>query len=235
MTNASTPPGQKPSDPWATPKPGRIALAEVRPGDMLLHRGNNKPMRTAIKVAISSPYTHASMYLGDGQGAEATWPQGVRTYQLVVPKSQHIAVFRSQCGFDAQRVQTLKAFVDELVQQKAKYDLKVCAIWKVRKAQVAHELRQFEILEAYFMQGQKPEAYGADGYFCSALLVACYFAVGILSESMACVDRPELHLPEDLGHNVDFGHIVGYLAADGCEIPSDDPFINNPPFHSMFP
>jgi len=92
-----------------------------------------------------------------------------------------------------------------------------------------------ETLEAYFTQGQKPEAYGADGYFCSALVVACYFTVGILGESMACVDRPELHLPEDLGHNVGFGHIVGYLAADGYEIPSDAPSSTTRHFNSMFP
>jgi len=233
MTNADAP-SQKCLDPWASSKPRVITLAELQPGDMLLHRGNNKPVRAAIKVATRSPYTHASMYLGDGCVAEATWPQGVRTSKLEVPKGQHVAVFRSQCGFDAERLQILKAFVNELVQQQTQYDLKVCKVWKMKKAKLAHELKQLEVLEAYFTRGEKPEAYGADGYFCSALVVACYFTVGILGESMACVDRPELHLPEDLGHNVDFGHIVGYLAAEGYAIPSDDPFRNNPCFDSMF-
>ena len=91
-----------------------------------------------------------------------------------------------------------------------------------------------ETLEAYFTRGQKPGKYGADGYFCSALVVVCYFTVGILGESMECVDRPELLLPEQLGQNVDFGHIVGYLAPAGYQIPSDDPFVNNPTFQSMF-
>jgi hypothetical protein len=45
MTDTSTP-GQ--SDPWAWPKPGLIAVAEVRPGDVLLHRRDNKPLRAAI-------------------------------------------------------------------------------------------------------------------------------------------------------------------------------------------
>jgi hypothetical protein len=233
--NTPDPPIYTPADGWISARPAVIRLSDVRPGDMLLHVGRNKPMPTLIKAATGSPYTHASMYLGDAQGGEATWPDGVRKYTLKVPKTGHIAVFRSQCGFNAGRVQALREFIDELISQKTQYDLKVCNIWKIRKDQISHELKQIETLEAYFNHGTKPEPYGADGYFCSALVVSCYFALEVLGESMACVDRPELHLPEELGHNVDFGHIVGYLAPADYKIPADDPFANNSPFHSMWP
>ena len=71
-------PEQQPSDLLTPPRPGVIGLDQVLPGDMLLHQGTNKLMPTLIKAATGSPYTHASMYVGDGQGTEATWPDGYR-------------------------------------------------------------------------------------------------------------------------------------------------------------
>jgi hypothetical protein len=63
MMNADAP-LQSCLDPWTSPKPCVITLAKLLPGDMLLHRGSNKPARAAIKVATKSPNTHASMYFG---------------------------------------------------------------------------------------------------------------------------------------------------------------------------
>ena len=101
-----------------------LAFEDLLPGDVLLHRAL-KPnvIQQKIIASTGSPYTHASIYLGDGKVAEAS-PPSIKKSEIpaAVKGCTCIGVLRSQCGFGGDRPSRLIEFIDELVKNGAKYD-----------------------------------------------------------------------------------------------------------------
>ena len=87
--------------------PTLISISDLNPGDVLLFSTPRKPTSKAIQIVLASNYNHAAIYLGGDRIAEASAVSGVRTSPLHVPPTGHIAVFRSQLGFGAERAMLL--------------------------------------------------------------------------------------------------------------------------------
>ena len=210
-------------------RPKRIEVWQLRPGDILLTHSQDSTGRI-VQRATGDTYSHASIYLGNNQVAEAGL-DGVQKADLGVPDAGHVAVFRHQFPFDEDRVSALHAFVDEMIAAGAGYDdsaLSRAWVLELRTRQEDYELNWQEKLEAHYAKSESDEPEELRTFVCSAFVATCYFKVGILGKSMsATLANPDILLPEDLGGDHFFyGHIVGYLTPDGYEVPESDPFYN---------
>lgn len=214
--------------------PTLIKVSDLRAGDVFLHyRAKRKGVTGAIEAVTGSPYTHASIYLGGDFLAEASPPK-VRKASLsdAMADGSHIAVFRSQCGFGPDRSARLNAFIDQLIQQNTWYDFRGLMGFNRRKE--SSEATQIERLHEFFENNAPPHNLTNRPYFCSALVVACYCAVEIIDDSAAVIYSPDFYAPGALGNEPTFGHIVGYLATDGYEVPATDPFLKNTRYKILF-
>lgn len=214
--------------------PTLIDTSTVRAGDVFLHyRAKRKGITYVIESATGSPYTHASIYLGDGLLAEASPPKVCKTPLIkAMADDSHIAVFRSQCGFGPDRATRLNAFIDQLIQQSTWYDLLGLVGFSSRKE--LHESTQLDRLHEFFENNAPQHTLTNRPFFCSALVVACYCVVGIIDDCAAVIYSPDVYSPGALGTEPTFGHIFGYLAPAGYEVPADDPFINNTRYEVLF-
>ena len=215
-------------------RPTLIDASAVRAGDVLLHyRSKRKGVTAVIESATGSPYTHASICLGDGNLAEASPPK-IRKAPLAetMTDDSHIAVFRSQCGFGHDRAIRLNAFIDQLIQKDTWYDFRGLVGFNRRKE--SHEATQIERLHEFFETKAPPHTLTNRPFFCSALVVACYCAVGIIDDSAAVIYSPDVYSPGALGNEPTFGHILGYLAPAVYEVPATDPFLKNTRYEVLF-
>ena len=208
---------------WAADRPvSRLAKSDLKPGDVLLFRNlAAKPHQLVISSATQSPYTHAAIYLGDGQIAHAVTADGVNIEQLVMDAGSYVGVLRSQLGFTADRVQDVRDFIELLIARKAKYDWSgVISLHPIYK-------RYFAKIVNNFTCGNTAISSLAElsqrNYFCSALIVACWCVSGMLHNSTWGVYKPDSLSPGDLHRDVTFGWVLGYLMANGVSVPKDDP------------
>ncbi|MDH2917231.1 MAG: hypothetical protein PXX77_10200 [Gallionella sp.] len=216
--------------------PGIISTKDLRPGDILLHYGKWwKIVPLLIRRYTGSPYTHASIYLGNGEIAEATPPR-VRKSQVskAIKSSKHIAVFRSQLGFGNDCTERLITFVNETLKNKARYDIP--GAWKIRNngPMLRHAETVHEKLMEFFETNPAPKDQAKDAFFCSAFVVACYCEAGIIDDSARIIFDPKIYSPKGLSEEATFGHVLGYIAKDGYSVPSCDPFLNRSSFREIF-
>jgi hypothetical protein len=104
------------------PVPKIIAVADLRPGDFLLHCSADPSfVGRCIRAACKSAYTHASIYLGDGLIAEAV-ACGVQRVKLSrsLPKKGHVAVFRTT-NFLKEDAKALNDFIMQLLRARTPY------------------------------------------------------------------------------------------------------------------
>lgn len=224
---------QQMSEPFDD-RPGLIDVHDLQAGDVLLHyRAKRKGITAVIESATGNPYTHASIYLGNGMIAEASPPK-IRKASLTETTADggHIAVFRSQMGFGPQRAATLNTFVDQLVERGTWYDFRGLVGFNRRKEN--HEATQIDRLHEFFENSAPPHDLANRPFFCSALVVACYCVVGIIDNSAAVIYSPDIYSPGALGNEPTFGHILGYLAPAGYEVPDEDPFLKNTRYDVLF-
>ncbi|GEN01728.1 hypothetical protein MRA01_62670 [Methylobacterium radiotolerans] len=201
-----------------------ISENDLEPGDILLYRSlNQKPHQRAISLATGSPYTHASIYLGEGLIAEATVAAGVRIVSLSTQLCGDycVGVLRSQMGFGTIRSGELIRFVQSLVSAGARYDLMSAVAFRYKKQKHLHD--QLDLLKKNFGDFIHEEELIKDSYFCSALVVACYYVVGIIHQSAQIVYPHKLISPADLHRDPTFGWFLGYLLPPGAKIPAGDP------------
>jgi hypothetical protein len=208
---------------WAVDRPvSRLAESDLKPGDVLLFCNlAAKPHRLIISYATQSPYTHAAIFLGDGQIAHAVTAGGVNIEQLVVDAGSYIGVLRSQLGFTADRVQDVRDFIDLLIARKAKYDWSgAISLHPIYKKYFAKIVNNFTSGNAAI---SSLDELSQRDHFCSALIVACWFVSGMLHNSTWGVYKPDSLSPGDLHRDVTFGWVLGYLIADGVNVPNNDP------------
>jgi hypothetical protein len=181
----------------------------------------------AISEATGSPYTHAAIYLGDGFISESIVPNGVviSDVKRLLHGSHCVAVLRSQCGFDGARPGRLKEFVASVLKQHRLYDFS--AVLNFGRESKAYFEKQLEFVRENYGKAATTEEFAARSFFCSALVVACYSAVGIIDESAQVAYPPEFFSPGHLCEDPTFGWLLGYLIPEGGSLPSDDPLLAN--------
>jgi Permuted papain-like amidase enzyme, YaeF/YiiX, C92 family len=208
-------------------RPTLIPIADLRPGDILLEFGTDD-LPVKVQKATNHTYTHAAIYLGGNQIAEAVVPK-VRRAEFAIPHEGHIAVIRSQFEFDSRLEERLNAFVDAAIAKKISYNREVLRsgwVEQIKRRRQDYADNALEKLKEHFDAPLVESDPFSHRYTCSQFVARCYYAVGLLGQGMtATTARPDLLLPEDLGSNdFFFGHIVGYVAREGYKIPADDPF-----------
>lgn len=229
--------------------------SQLQPGDVLLCRGNTEGVSLAayvsseIAAATSSPYTHAALYLGNGQIVDARVLQGIRVRPLteLIARTQYIAAMRQPGAWDAVRVDRLRAFAKKLDELGTKYNTNAFAGYvlepelnrKVRweDHRQAHQDSVMEQIEAAFARPPPPREEPLRKYFCSELVVAAFVHVGYLGIGADVIYDPGHMAPGDIPRDNTFGFLVGYIAkGTPFDVPSDDPLLGTtlassvPPF-----
>jgi uncharacterized protein YycO len=202
-----------------------IGFKDLLPGDILLFQScDQKKHQQKISAATGSPYTHAAVYLGDNEIAEATPPK-IRKRQLSESdkEGQVIGVLRSQLGFSGERPIALREFVESLIRNGAWYDFRGIRDFNTVKTKFKEEL--LNILERDYGKVTANDELARRSYFCSALVVACYAAVGLIDGTAKLAYKAEAFSPADLHEDDTFGWVLGYITADEKDIPSDDPLM----------
>lgn len=201
----------------------RVTIDRLLPGDVLLHcsASPTKVQKEIIK-RTSGPYIHASIYLGDKFIAEACLPK-IQKVCLVSPKKEegHIAVLRHQLGFDGPRPGKLLQFIEALIANGSRYDVRG-AIKNPSEHQRFFDQYLGNIEKGYGIS-QTTDELEKRSYFCSALVVACLHVAGVIGESAQVAYPPDVFSPSDLLSDPTFGWLLGFIHADDYIVPTDDP------------
>ncbi|RVH78123.1 hypothetical protein CN203_11550 [Sinorhizobium meliloti] len=201
-----------------------IELSDLLPGDILLYKPSSAQLhQAAISRSTNSPYTHAAIYVGDGEIAESNVRSGVKKNPVegILDGAEYVAVLRSQCGFGGDRPRLLTEFVDAVVKEARFYDIATAArfVAKSRKYFAA----QLQFISDNYGKYSTTEEYARKRFICSAFVVACYTVVGIIDSSAQVAYVPEHFSPGHLSTDSSFGWLLGYLVPEGVTVPNDDP------------
>ncbi|MBX9989351.1 hypothetical protein [Phreatobacter oligotrophus] len=203
-----------------------IHQSDLLPGDVLLYRPRNfTNVQRAISKATGSPYTHAAVYLGDGVVAESNVPLGVGKRALTESIGDYrcVAVLRSQSGFQGDRPQKLRAFVDDVLANKRLYNFNKVLCFKSRSDVYFNS--QLDFIRENYGKVTARDKLAKQAFFCSAFVVACYTVVGIIGESAQVAYQPNNFSPGHLHQDPTFGWLLGFLVPEGGSVPADDPVL----------
>jgi hypothetical protein len=207
-----------------TEMPLAINFGDLLPGDVLIYR----PLvpdenENRIAQVTGSPYTHAAIYLGENEIAEAIMPNGVMINPLEtsLQSSAYAAVMRSQCGWSEERVVELRVFAEKVAANAIPFHRRGL----VRFSAVSESFfdNQLTIISERFGDFKTVDQLAAASYFCSGFVTACYAAVGIIGNSAQVVYPAEVYSPKHLYEDPTFGWLLGYLLTPGANVPLDDP------------
>lgn len=201
-----------------------VSVADLLPGDVLLYRANRQmPHQRKISAVTGSPYTHAVIFLGDNLVAESNFPRGVakRPVEESIKGSGCVAVLRSQLGFGGDRPRQLNAFVESVLAKGRFYDL-IGAV-KFGKATKQHGEDQLDFIRRNYGKVTSSDEFAKQSFFCSAFVVACYSAAGVIGPSAQVAYVPDMFSPGSLHQDPTFGWFLGYLVPEGGLVPDDDP------------
>lgn len=200
-----------------------LAPFDLLPGDVLLYRPlSPTKIQRKISDATTSPYTHASIYVGDGRVAESDVQQGVVLTPVAdsIQGNQYIAVLRSQLGFGGDRPRKLDQFVSDVVQNRRLYDF--ISVKNFKKESAEYFANQLDFIRENYGKATSHEEFAEQSFFCSAFVVACYAVVGIIDANAQAAYQPNYFSPGHLGEHPTFGWLLGYLVPEGGSVPSDE-------------
>jgi len=207
-----------------------LTSADLLPGDILLYRPL-KPhlIQQGITKVTGSPYTHASIYVGGGYVADSNIPLGVKRNMLTasIAGTRCVAVLRSQMGFGDERRDSLRQFVDSVIDETRPYDFMRALNFSATSR--AYFDNQLDIIGENFGTVTAAEDYARRSFFCSAFVVACTIAVGIIGPTAQVAYLPEAISPRHLYRDPTFGWLLGYLVPPGGDVPTDDPVLVHTP------
>lgn len=214
----------------------KITASDLLPGDILLYADNpQKWHQRLISKKTGSPYTHAAIYIGNGEIAESTILWGVRKAPLAKSLSSlssdgHIGVLRSQARFDGNRPWDLATFVSKALYRHRWYDwLGVLLIGprsrKYYRNQLQYIQQNYGTAKAtkFSMRGQ---------YFCSAFVVHCYCSVGIIDKTAYIMYPIDILTPASLHRDDTFGWALGFLG-NASSLPATDPLMKITHWHNV--
>lgn len=201
-----------------------VTPSDLLTGDVLLYRSDGRKLhQRRISKVTGSPYTHASIYLGNGVTAESNFPSGVGKRLLAdsIAGSRCVAVLRSQLGFGGDRPHKLNQFVDAVLKERRFYDL--VAVTGFEKASKEYFEDQLEIVRVNYGKITSHEEFVQQSFFCSAFVVACYSVVGVIHPTAQVAHMPNAFSPASLYQIPTFGWLLGYLVPEGGSVPDNDP------------
>ena len=196
-------------------------VSELKPGDVLLCYSDPEKGFVArkIKNETDSEYCHAAIYYGNSLAAESRVKTGVKKGRIekinvnqLVSRYDHVAVLRQPDAWSSDdRVTALQLFVDQVVDNEAKYNLIGAFRFKNRKE--FHQANMHEKLKDYFDGKVTPLPTEKATYFCSEFVCDCFISVGFIHSSAAVIFQSDTYAPGDLGKESAFGTFWGYLTA----------------------
>lgn len=161
-----------------------ISATALQPGDLLLSSATS-PQSWGIRLFTLSGVSHAAIYLGDNQVAEAVG-SGVKIIPLqqAIKESNNLLALRVQ-NFSSEQVLRLREFADQ--QQGKKYNYKGIVMFmpfmvsrRVCELPLMHEnLRSTCLTALAGVQLADVEDPQADRFFCSEFVIAGYRHAGI--------------------------------------------------------
>jgi hypothetical protein len=135
----------------------------------------------------------------------------------------HVAVLRSQMGFNGNRPLRLSSFVDSVVGKAKLYNfLKAAKFDKISRQYFDHQL---EIIQQNYGSVTSDEDFARQSFFCSSFIVACYIVVCIIGPTAQVAYLPEAFSPGHLYRDPTFGWLLGFLLPPGAAVPEDDPLL----------
>ena len=187
-------------NPDLQPTEGALMIdgAALAPGDILLSAANGATS-VGIRLLTLSAVSHASLYMGDAQVAEAVG-EGIRrrSVQELVEEESTVVAFRHP-GVRGEHVQKMQGFVAETVGQKYNY------VGVLLQAPFSIERKFCEmpltptLVRDFCVQGVGAAQLGlgrSDRFFCSQFVLEAYRRAGLpLTEA-----DPRLLSPADLLH-----------------------------------
>jgi hypothetical protein len=191
-----------------------LRTSDLLPGDVLLYRPRRQSVvQKQISSATNSPYTHVAIHIGGNLIAESVaWPCliGVRknTLEKSMKRSQCVGVLRSQAEFGFDRPNKLNAFVVSVLRHKKFYNL--IAAYNFERDSEEYFRNQLEFIRDNYGNVTSHEKFAEQSFFCSAFVVACYSAVGIIGQSAHVAYPPNFFSPAGLYRDPTFGWLLGY-------------------------
>lgn len=177
-----------------------------------------------VLEATGSCYAHAAICLSPLEVADAT-EKGVRksTIYTLLDEYAYIAVKRNRWVWSENRVSELNAFVNRLISDGVAFNYKGMA--RLKTQGITPSFEQLQNLDAYFRGDLKGTDPLQDKYFCSELVAAAFYAVGIWSESVAVIFDHRFTTPAGISDEATFGEFIGYLVPyQGYRIDRRDPY-----------
>lgn len=217
---------------------GRIIdSSELLAGDILLYRPRHPQYhQRIISKKTNSPYTHAAIYLGNDCIAESTFPCGIRKRPLTksLRGTLYTAVLRTQLGFGDNRPKKLNEFIESLQKQKHLYDLISVFCFEQRSRKFFEN--QLEHVFQNYGKFSSNEEFSKRGFFCSAFIVACYCAVGVIDKTAQCAYPSNFFSPAGLYRDPTFGWLMGFLFENNKNIfpIENDPILDEVTFWEEF-
>ena len=211
-----------------------ICKTDLKPGDILLCFTSSGDLNNKFQGVTGSGYSHAAICINVDNAGEA-FRGRVRKSQieLILDEYEHVAVLRQPDCWNTARLKMLESFIDQAINDGAKFNVE--GVKNFEAAKEESQITEIQRITDYFKGISVPVVPERSKYFCSELIAAAFVHLGIIEQSAATVYSPEVTSPADL-RDPTFGSFVGYLKrCQDSEIPSDDEFLNETPFHEIWP
>lgn len=191
-----------------------LTAAHLQAGDILLHQPRNpRWFEKGIALCTGSPYTHASIYIGDNTIAEARLPL-VRLCNVRKPirREQALCVLRQHSELNANQVGLLKSFVESALSREARFDFAFPYTYYSRR-----------LMSKLTPGPRRPVPQGPLGpancnkYFCTSFIVDAFRAMGLIDRSERNAYRLGRHAAVDFLRDEKFGYVLGHIPGSGSE------------------
>ncbi len=210
-----------------------IDKSDLKPGDILLCFTSSGDLNNKVQGVTGSGYSHAAICINGDVVGEAL-RGGVRKTKIedILDEYEYVALLRQPDCWNATRLKKLESFVDQAINDRVAFNFE--GIKNFVDANKESRITEIQRITDYFEGKSDPVVPEKGQYFCSELVAAVFIHVGIIEQSAATVYSLEVTSPADL-RDPTYGSFVGYLViCKKFEIPSDDEFFNETPFHEIW-
>ncbi|WP_127523718.1 hypothetical protein [Mesorhizobium sp. Z1-4] len=186
----------------------RLTSGDLVPGDILLHQpADPRWYERGIAWCTGSPYTHASIFIGNDTIAEARLPR-VRTCSVSRPirREKALCVLRRSFELTAAQVESLQAFVEGALKREARFDFAFPYTYYSRR--LLHKLSG-DPRDLTPKGCSEPVNCGR--YFCTSFIVDSFYAMGLIDRSERRSYRLGGHSPADFLTDEKFGNVIGHI------------------------
>ena len=139
--------------------------------------------------------------------------------------SLYAAVLRSHLGLKDNRPKLLNDCDENLQRRRHFYDL--ISVFNFEKKSREYFENQLEYIFDNYETFSSNDEFSERGCFCSAFVVACYSAVGVVGRTAQCAYPTNFFSPAGLYKDSTFGWLLGFLLGENEEgfLIEDDPIL----------